>query len=104
MMLKFVAFVVKKNVMGETLLIFACLNGSGCAETSQTYAFYNPEVLNNVNKIQRTVESHLNPIIIQKLVPFYAVLYSKKLNINLYNGLNLELKENLTTLIFNKTF
>lgn len=57
-------------MLPEALVIFACLSGSGCTETSGLYFSQNPEVKRMVDEDAQEVERVIGPKFVDTVGPF----------------------------------
>lgn len=55
--------------MGEMLVLFACLNNTGCTETSSLYYEQNPDLKELVYKYEDKVKAAAGPLVVQYVAP-----------------------------------
>jgi hypothetical protein len=92
-------------VIAEALVIFACVNSTGCSETSNAYYKSHPEIEQIVKKNERRIKEFVGPVIVQSSAPFFFVVSGGTGNFKLYGNFSLQIKNYETTmLIFSKGF
>lgn len=61
-------------MLEEALVIFACLNGTGCSETSNQYFAVHPEVKEVVDREGRVIREYIGPTVVDTLGPAIFVV------------------------------
>lgn len=91
--------------MQELLVIFACLNSTGCSETSNAYYKSHPELEEMVHQTERKLKNYVGPIIVESAAPIFFVAQGGTGNFKLYGNFSLQIhKYQDTMLIFSKGF
>jgi hypothetical protein len=91
--------------MQEFLVIFACLNSTGCSETSNTYYHYHPEVRKIVQRHEERAKEIAGPVIVKYSAPFFFLAAGGTGNFKIYGDFSLQMKEYTTpTLVYSKGF
>lgn len=91
-------------MLPEALVIFACVNSSGCSETSSHYFNTHPEVREIVKRNERIVEKFIGPYVIQTAGPLLYVVAGGTGTVRLSKYFNLQLSTQKSTLVFSKEF
>lgn len=91
-------------MLPEALVIFACLNSTGCQETSTHYYNTHPEFREIVERNEKKVEKFVGPKIIAIFGPMIYVAAGGTGTVRLDKYLSLQLNHQQGTLVFNKEF
>lgn len=91
-------------VLPEALVIFACVNSTGCSETSSHYFNTHPDVREIVKTQEKKVEDFVGPYVIQTLGPLFYVASGGTGTVRLNKYFNLQISTQKSTLMFSKEF
>lgn len=91
-------------MLSEFLVLFSCINSSGCSETTAQYFYSHPEVKENIDKTDKRLEKTLGPVTIQYIAPAAYVLVGGTGSIRLNSLFILQFNSDTSKLIFNKEF
>jgi hypothetical protein len=81
----------------EAILAFACINSTGCTNTLNTYAYYNPEIVRNSSVYYENALELMPKAVIMYVFPVMAVVTRQKAVLKLSNNLITEVSsENIT--------
>jgi len=61
-------------VLPEALVIFACINNTGCTETSNQYFIYRPDVKRYIDHTGETARQFIGPKIVDTVGPALFVV------------------------------
>lgn len=89
-------------MLPEALVLFACLNSTGCSETSTHYYNTHPEVREMIQKNEQKIERFIGPTLIQTLGPVLYIAAGKSGTMRINKYLSLQLSSQTSTLVFNK--
>ncbi len=91
-------------MLSEALVIFACVNSTGCSETSSHYYNTHPEIREIVKYNEKRIERFIEPTFIQVTGPimFAAAGGTGTVRLNRYFSLQMNTKKGI--LMFNKDF
>ena len=91
--------------MQELLVVFACLNSTGCSETSNAYYQAHPEFQEMLRVNERRLKNFVGPTIVESSAPFLFVAAGGTGNFKLYGDFSLQIHQYKNTLLlFNKGF
>jgi hypothetical protein len=90
--------------MEEILVIFACLNSTGCTETSGLYFNTHPEVREIAHRGERLAKKYVGPFVIESVGPFIMVAAGGSGTIRLNKYFSLQGNKNNATLGFRWEF
>lgn len=90
--------------MEELLVVFACLNSSGCSETSNVYYQTHPEVREMIQDKERSIKKYAGPVMIETVGPMIVVFSGGTGNLRLNHLLSLQFTKTNNKLIFNLEF
>lgn len=79
--------------MQELLVIFACLNGTGCSETSNAYYQSHPELQRMVEMNERRIKNYVGPIVVESAAPIAFVAAGGTGNFKLYGNFSVQIKQ-----------
>jgi hypothetical protein len=88
----------------ELLVIFACLNSTGCTETSGHYYNTHPQVQEIVKKSEKMVKHYVGPRVIESVGPVLMVAAGGSGTIRLNRNFSLQGNKNNVTLGFTWEF
>ena len=90
--------------MEELLVIFACLNNTGCPEVSGHYYNTHPHARDIFRNGERVVEEYAGPVVLATIGP--AVVYSigGSGNIHLYQNFSLQISKKNVILGYTREF
>ena len=91
-------------MLPEALVIFACVNSSGCPETSSLYFSYRPEVKKVIDIKAKQARNLVGPRTVDTIGPLLFYVAGGTGNINLHRHLNLQISREKGILVFNWTF
>jgi hypothetical protein len=91
-------------MLPEALVIFACLNSTGCGPTSSHYYNTNPAVREVVERHEKNIEKFLGPTVVTTVGPFLYAAAGGTGTIHLNKYFNLQLSKQVGILIFSKEF
>lgn len=91
-------------MLSEALVIFACVNSTGCNETSSHYYNTHPELREMVDRNSKEIERFVGPTVIQVVGPvlFAAAGGTGTVRLNKYFSLQMSIQKG--TLMFGKEF
>lgn len=89
-------------MLAEALVIFACVNSSGCTETSTQYFNTHPEIKEVIMHHEKKVEKILGPTFIQAFGPMIFAAAGGTGAIRLSKHFNLQISPKQSTLVFGK--
>jgi len=87
-------------VLSEALVIFACINSTGCSETSSHYYNTHPEIKEIVQKHEKLAEKYIGPVVIQTVGPVLCVASGGTGTIRLSRNWSLQLGRDRGTLAY----
>lgn len=90
--------------MGEFLVIFACLNSTGCKETSTHYYNTHPQMQEIIKTQERKVKRIVGPVFVETFVPMIAFSLGGTGSVRLNKYFNLQINKETTILGFSKEF
>lgn len=90
--------------MQEIILIFACLNKTGCEETYKAYYKYNPTLVEMVKNNEQKAEKLLKPYAIDQVLPFVMAATGQEVTFNINKNFTIKNYKNNTQLTFKKEF
>lgn len=90
--------------MGELLVIFACLNNTGCSETSSQYYSQNPTFQEFVRREETRIKEVLGPTVIQYYAPIIGLALGREATARLSSRFYLTFKSEHSVLIFKQEF
>lgn len=91
-------------LLEEALVIFACLNSSGCSETSNQYFALHPEVKRTIEKKGQDVRRMIGPQIVDSTGPMVFFIAGGTGVIHLTRRLNLQMNKQSGMIIFSKDY
>lgn len=91
-------------MLSEALVIFACVNSTGCSPTSSLYYNTHPELKEFVDKTQIKVVEFVGPMTIQTLGPVLYMAAGGTGTVRLDKYFSLQLKSNKAGILFGKDF
>lgn len=91
-------------MLPEALVIFACVNSTGCSQTSSHYFNTHPDVRESIKKHERIVQEFIGPYVIQTAGPLIYVVAGGTGTVRLNKYFNLQLSTQKSTLMFSKEF
>lgn len=91
-------------MLPEALVIFACVNSTGCSETSSHYFYTHPDVKEMVRKNEKRIEEFIGPYVIQSVGPLFYVAAGGTGTVRLNKYFNLQISTQKSTLMFSKEF
>lgn len=91
-------------MLPEALVIFACLNGTGCQETSSHYYNSSPTLQQSVQNGETKVTKYVSPVLIQTVGPAAFIAFGGTGNVRLDRHFSLQLNKQKGILIFSKEF
>lgn len=91
-------------MLSEALVIFACINSTGCQETSTHYYNTHPDFRELIEKDEKKLEKLIGPMVITTVGPiiYAAAGGTGTIQLNKYFSLQLSIKQN--SLIFGREF
>ena len=87
-------------MLSEALVIFACINSTGCSETSSHYYNTHPEVREIVQKHEKLAEKYIGPVVIQTVGPILYIASGGTGTIRLSRNWSLQLSRGNGTLAY----
>lgn len=91
-------------MLPEALVIFACLNSTGCSETSSHYFNTHPDMKEMVKKHERKVEEYVGPYVIATVGPVLHIASGGTGTVRLNRQFSLQVGIKKTTLMFGMEF
>ena len=91
-------------MLPEALVIFACLNNTGCTETSDEYFRRYPQIKNYIDKEGQHVRQYVGPTIVDTVGPLLFIAGGGTGIIHLHNHFNLQLSKESAKLVFSWSF
>lgn len=89
----------------EGLVVFSCINQTGCEESTKGYFYYNPTVLQMVEKNEQEVRKYVNPYILEYLLPVMgAFVNNAEFSLKVNKHLTFVSKSDTIKVIINKEF
>lgn len=80
-------------MLPEVLVIFACVNSTGCSETSSLYFQQNPDVKKKIDAKSEQVREYIGPSIVDTVGPLLFVAGGGTGTIKLNKYFSLQLKK-----------
>ena len=65
-------------MLQESLLLFACINGSGCSETANVYALNNKDIVKQYTNVYNSVKNTAPNAIFDIGIPILGFYYRQK--------------------------
>jgi hypothetical protein len=91
--------------MQELLVIFACLNSTGCSQTSNAYYHYHPEMRKMVEYNEQQLRNFVGPTVVEYSAPFLFVAAGGTGNFKIHGGFSFQVKQYTSpTLVYSKGF
>lgn len=91
--------------MQEFLVIFACLNSTGCSETAGAYRASHPELEKIIRHHEERVKDYVGPVVVQMAAPFFIVVAGGTGNIRITQNFGLQIKNyQQPQLVFSRSF
>ena len=90
--------------MEEFLVIFACLNSTGCSETSHHYYSTHPQVQEAVKRGERIAKKYIGPVIIETVGPTLLFVAGGTGHVRLHSNISLKINQDGAILGFVKEF
>jgi len=87
-------------MIAEALVIFACVNNTGCTETSNQYFLENPQVKQIIDKDAQEAKELVGPKIVDAVGPFLFVAAGGTGTIKLSEHFSLQANQTSATLSF----
>lgn len=91
-------------LLEEALVIFACINSTGCKETSTQYYSTHPEVKQMIERQERKVKEFVGPYLVEAIGPVLFVAVGGTGTVRLYKNWSLQISEETSMLSFRKDF
>lgn len=91
-------------MLPEALVVFACLNSTGCSETSSHYYNTHPDVRELVERNEKKIEKFIGPQIIATFGPMIYVAAGGTGTVRLNKFFSLQINHEKGTLVFGKEF
>lgn len=91
-------------ILEEALVIFACMNSTGCAETSSQYYVVHPEVKRYIQHKENAAKNYVGPGVIETIGPFVYVAMGGTGNLRISKNFSFQLKREESMLTFRKDF
>lgn len=91
-------------MLAEALVIFSCVNSTGCKETSAQYYSTHPELKEMVEHNEYKIKKYLGPTIIQVYGPMIYVVAGGTGTVRLNKFFSLQLSSQKTAVLFSKDF
>lgn len=88
----------------EALVAFACINSTGCSETSSAYYNNNPEIKEMVKVAESQVNNFIGPTIVATLGPTIYVVAGGTGTIRLHRTLSLQVNKKQSVLMLGIDF
>lgn len=88
----------------ETLVIFACVNGTGCTETSSQYYNTHPEIKEMVKANEEKVKEFIGPTMLAVFSPIAVAATGGTSTFRLSKNFNLQLSVNSQKLTYGFDF
>jgi len=90
--------------MGEFLVIFACLNSTGCKETSTHYYNTHPQMQEIIKANEQRIKHYIGPVFVETFAPMLAFSLGGTGNIRLNKYFNLQINKDSNILGFSREF
>lgn len=91
-------------MLSEALVIFACVNSTGCSETSSLYFSQNPEIKKAIDLKANQAKKYIGPKLVDTVGPLMYYISGGTGNINLHKHFNLQISKERGILVFNWSF
>lgn len=91
-------------MLPEALVIWACVNSTGCSETSSHYYNINPEVRKIIEKNEKKVERFIGPHTIRTFGPIIYTAAGGTGTMRLYRDFSLQISTKKGILLFSREF
>ena len=91
-------------MIAEGLAIFACVNSTGCTETSRHYYNTNPQAQEIVKNSEKLVKRYVGPVVIETAGPILAFAAGATGTVRLHKYLSLQVSRERATLGFSMEF
>lgn len=88
-------------MLSEVLVIFACVNSTGCNETSDLYFFQNPEIKKQIDKEGRIIRNYVGPGLVDTIGPALFVVGGGTGVVHIRKQLDLQIRRDSAMLTFN---
>lgn len=90
--------------MAELLVLFACINSTGCPETSSLYYDQHPAFRQELALREGELERELGTFTVQYAAPILGVAAGRQYTAKIYNNLYFGFNKNFETLTFRREF
>lgn len=91
-------------MLDAALVIFACLNSTGCQETSARYLHAHPELKQFAKRKERQLKEVTGPFVFETIGPVFFVAAGGTGTIKLHREWNLQVSNKSGMLFFRKEF
>ncbi len=93
-----------KAYVAELIVLFACLNATGCSESISSYYSYKPQVKAIVDATEDDMRDYAGPFVSQYAAPVFALGLGRDAVIRLTGSVYLNVGANKNGLIYRKEF
>lgn len=87
-------------MIAEALVIFACVNNTGCTETSNQYFRQNPDLKQIIDKDTQELKDYIGPKFVDNVGPFLFIAAGGSGTIKLNKYFSLQASQSSATLSF----
>jgi hypothetical protein len=90
-------------MIAEALVIFACVNSTGCTETSNQYFYEHPTLKHNLDNDAKELREYIGPQFVDTVGPVLFVFAGGTGTVHLHDHLDLRVKKDSAILSFSWT-
>lgn len=91
-------------MLSEALVIFACINSTGCTETSNLYFHQHPDVKKLIDTNAESARQYIGPRIVDTAAPMLFVIAGGTGVVHLQKHFDLRISKDSSTLSFSIIF
>lgn len=91
-------------MFGEALIIFACVNNSGCSEASDQYFREHPEIRKNIDREARYIKNYIGPKLVDTVGPVLFVGVGGTGVVHLHRNVSLQMSKQGGSLILSWSY
>ena len=91
-------------MLPELLVLFSCINQTGCAETANVYKKQNPSIVEVIDNVENKAEQALQPFLVQYWAPIALYTAGREGSVRLTSKVALNLNQKNTLLLYTHNF
>jgi hypothetical protein len=91
-------------VLPEAIVIFACINSTGCSETSNLYFQQNPDIKRQVDKDAENIREYIGPRVVDNFGPILFIFAGGTGTIHIHDHIDLRINKTSGIFSFNWVF